>query len=327
MRKKELRQFLFCSDCGCDPTGSASMQCQSNGQCQCKEGYSGKKCNIACTEGWTLVENKCFQMSNDMKTYDGAANHCHSIGGLLVEPRTTVETDEVVNFARTQQNKFWAEDRFWIGINDKNQENLFVYESNAKQVGFTRWSQGQPDNSNDEDCVEIWHGNEWNDAQCDIKFPFVCQKSMTGEVSPSPSLKLSCPEGWIEQAGKCYRLPNETTDFHSAAARCQQLGGKLTEPKNKQDNDVLITLVKYHSNKSRFWLGITDENQEGNFVFLSTREPIPFASWADDQPDNGGFFSWSGEDCVELRIEWGEKWNDHGCDEGKHFICERPFQG
>ena len=304
------------------------MQCKSDGQCLCKEGYSGQKCNVACTQGWSLIGNKCFQMSKDIKTYDGAANYCRSIRGLLVEPKTTAETDEVFNFAKAQQNKFWTEDRFWIGLNDKNQENRFVYESNAKQAGFTRWSQGQPDNYNDEDCVEIWHGNEWNDAKCDSKFPFVCQKSMTGVVSPSPpSLKLFCPEGWIEKAGKCYRLPDETADFHDAAARCQQLGGKLTEPKNKQENDEVINLVKHYSNRSRFWLGFTDENQEGKFVLLSTGEPVTYSSWADDQPDDSGWFSWSGEDCVELRMDWGEKWNDHGCDENKYFICERLLQG
>ena len=146
--------------------------------------------------------------------------------------------------------------------------------------------------------------------------------------NPSPpSLKLFCPEGWIEKAGKCYRLPDETADFHDAAARCQQLGGKLTEPKNKQENDEVINLVKHYSNKSRFWLGFTDENQEGKFVLLSTGEPMTYSSWADDQPDDSGWFSWSGEDCVELRMDWGEKWNDHGCDENKYFICERLLQG
>ena len=116
-------------------------------------------------------------MSTDSRTYDEAANQCRSIGSSLAEPRSQDENDAIINFTKTQNN-FWGEDHFWIGVNDMNQENKFISESSGQEVNFTSWSPGQPDNSNDEDCVEIWyHDNyRWNDAQCDIKFPFVCQK-------------------------------------------------------------------------------------------------------------------------------------------------------
>ena len=154
------------------------MQCQANGQCQCKEGHIGQKCNIACPQGWTLVGSKCLQMSADSRTYDEAAQQCRSIGGTLAEPMNTDENDGMINFTKTQ-NKFWGEDRFWIGFNDKNQENQFISESTGQHLDIKYWSPGQPDNSNDEDCVEVWfHDNyRWNDAQCDIKFPFVCQRA------------------------------------------------------------------------------------------------------------------------------------------------------
>lgn len=31
--------------CNCDPMGSVSMQCHSNGTCQCREGFVGYKCD------------------------------------------------------------------------------------------------------------------------------------------------------------------------------------------------------------------------------------------------------------------------------------------
>ena len=154
------------------------MQCQANGQCQCKEGHIGQKCNIACHQGWTLVGSKCLQMSADSRTYDEAAQQCRSIGGTLAELMTTGENDEMINFT-----KLWGETRFWIGFNDKNQENQFVSESTGRPIGISNWSTGQPDNynhsSSDEDCVEVWINDnyKWNDAQCDNKFPFVCQRT------------------------------------------------------------------------------------------------------------------------------------------------------
>ena len=116
-------------------------------------------------------------MSTDARTYFEAANYCRSIGSSLAEPRSQVENDAMIGFTKTQ-NKFWREDRFWIGVNDMNQENKFISESNGQEVAFTWWSPGQPDNFNDEDCIEIWfHDNyRWNDNKCDGKNPFVCQK-------------------------------------------------------------------------------------------------------------------------------------------------------
>ena len=171
-------------DCGCDPTGSDSMQCQpNNGNCQCKEGFSGQKCNIACPEGWTLVGNECLQMSVDTKTYDDAANYCRSIGSSLIEPMSPEENNALVDFIATRSNKFWSENYFWIGINDKAQENKFVYESSGQQVTFTLWASGQPDNAwGGEDCGMLWFRDnqwKWNDAACSSKFAFACQKPIS----------------------------------------------------------------------------------------------------------------------------------------------------
>ena len=35
-------QFL---DCGCDQSGSMSTDCDSTGECQCREGFEGDKCD------------------------------------------------------------------------------------------------------------------------------------------------------------------------------------------------------------------------------------------------------------------------------------------
>ena len=38
-------QIQIWLDCECDPYGSSSPQCQSDGSCFCKTGYFGQKCN------------------------------------------------------------------------------------------------------------------------------------------------------------------------------------------------------------------------------------------------------------------------------------------
>ena len=36
------------TDCQCDPKGSSSLHCQSDGKCDCKPGFFGQKCNVDC---------------------------------------------------------------------------------------------------------------------------------------------------------------------------------------------------------------------------------------------------------------------------------------
>ena len=41
--KKRDIKIIF-TDCQCDPNGSSSKQCQSDGKCDCKNGFNGDKC-------------------------------------------------------------------------------------------------------------------------------------------------------------------------------------------------------------------------------------------------------------------------------------------
>ena len=43
-------------ECKCNPNGSITLKCDSNGDCTCKDGFTGKACD-ACKEGFT--GNKC----------------------------------------------------------------------------------------------------------------------------------------------------------------------------------------------------------------------------------------------------------------------------
>ena len=136
------------------------------------EGSSKKfDADITCPEGWTLVGNKCLQLINEIRTYDEAVSHCISINGNLTEPRTDIEADQLRDFSN---NKL-----VWIGINDKDQENKFIYESNGQEASFLRWY--HPDEPNNlgsgEDCVTTWTVDGWNDKKCDALLSFVCEKT------------------------------------------------------------------------------------------------------------------------------------------------------
>ena len=46
-------------ECKCDPEGSSSIECSSNGQCTCNIGYTGEKCDICADTFFSQERGKC----------------------------------------------------------------------------------------------------------------------------------------------------------------------------------------------------------------------------------------------------------------------------
>jgi len=64
------------------------------------------------------------------------------------------------------------------------------------------------------------------------------------------------------------------------------------------------------------WIGLTDEAEEGHFVWWDGLEP-PYVSWNPGEPND-----WGGEDCTQLLV-WGQ-WNDLPCGAELPVACEDP---
>ena len=70
-------------------------------------------------------------------------------------------------------------DDFWIGANDKDIEDDWVWESDKSKLVFSDWHVGEPDNYRNEDCGEIrWNKSlyKWNDAPCYKDRLYICEK-------------------------------------------------------------------------------------------------------------------------------------------------------
>ncbi len=71
---------------------------------------------------------------------------------------------------------------YWIGLNDQDDENTFVWASGASS--YRAWSSGQPSNNpGEQDCVYIEDGSDtfyevagqWNDYDCGTALDFICE--------------------------------------------------------------------------------------------------------------------------------------------------------
>ena len=110
----------------------------------------------------------------------GKKNHleakatCQSIGGKLFEPKSEKVYKEVSTLAKIK-----GISKFWMGIHDISNEGQFTYDSDGKDVVWTNWHGGEPNDwGKGEDCVRsVRRGNKWNDSPCNDKYSFICEKS------------------------------------------------------------------------------------------------------------------------------------------------------
>ena len=91
--------------------------------------------------------------------------------GRLFEPRT-LETNDFVfsNFSSVHGNQ-----NIFIGIDDINETNKWVYSSSGEQAMFSNWAEGEP-SSSIEPCAHFNKNHPtWSDWRCDWYLASICE--------------------------------------------------------------------------------------------------------------------------------------------------------
>jgi hypothetical protein len=126
----------------------------------------------------------------------------------------------------------------------------------------------------------------------------------------------TCTPYWY--GPKLHLLCGQARIFWDAVSYCQGLGGFLADAQDIDENVWLATVLS-ELGQDRAWLGLSDEVQEGNFVWVGPRQP-ELRNWARGEPSNSG----GDEHCVELGLRGNERalWNDAFCGRERVFACE-----
>ena len=90
--------------------------------------------------------------------------------------------------------------------------------------------------------------------------------------------------------------------YHAENRSYNNINGHLVTITSQSENDFVTNLIpdgKYA------WLGLTDEDVEGDFIWAKTGEPTNYTNWESSQPNN----RYGNEDYAEISQDTG-KWND-----------------
>ena len=132
---------------------------------------------------------------------------------------------------------------------------------------------------------------------------------------------------WKTVFGRMFKFFADEISQEEAQAVCQEL---------KEDNggwDLVSinslheqTVVEKLSSSVPVWIGLTDKNEEGVYIWTdgSSYLPEPFVYWGPGEPDNFGEKNQTKADCTVLVLESsGWAWRTEDCQERRAFVCSK----
>ncbi len=178
----------------------------------------------------------------------------------------------------------------------------------------------------DRDCTFAFCGDGFRNAAAGEQ----CDEGGQTSVCNLDCTRFLCPSGCecLFSEGSAYMLCDDALAQSAAAQRCElDFDGHLAQVETGSEQDFLLA----HAQNQTLWIGATDADQEGTWVWPSGEVfwegaadgmASGFEVWGSGQPNDLN----SDEDCLVLRGEAVDgSWNDATCSSQQGFLCEREW--
>merc|ERR1712227_304813 len=117
-------------------------------------------------------------------------------------------------------------------------------------------------------------------------------------------------------------LVKEAVSWVEAEQSCRSRGAHLASITNETLQQNIVEYIQNQNTSDKdIWIGLTDIDDEGEWVWVKDGEPMNYSNWMTGEPSD----SCRGEDCVILKFGHGYKWGDRVCHSNsqKHYhLCE-----
>ncbi|XP_036000719.1 CD209 antigen-like protein E [Fundulus heteroclitus] len=150
---------------------------------------------LKCEAGWELHGGNCYKFSTRKSSWNESRDSCKDLGGDLVKIDSREE--QMFLFGRLSNIMEEAEDKFWIGLTDSEEEGSWLWvDGSPLKSSWSFWSDNQPDNKSKDapaaeaDCVRMGKKvgagilKSWFDTSCKYPQKSICEKAAeTGQCS------------------------------------------------------------------------------------------------------------------------------------------------
>ncbi|XP_043082928.1 C-type lectin domain family 4 member M-like isoform X2 [Puntigrus tetrazona] len=119
-----------------------------------------------------------------------------------------------------------------------------------------------------------------------------------------------------------YYMSNETKNWNDSRRDCKKRGADLIIINNKEENDFVMKIT----NKTAFWIGLTDIEEEDTWKWVDGSELTSgfWASGQDVEEPKGG----KDENCAVTYLTHNPEltgWHDVKCETAYQWICEKSI--
>ena len=126
----------------------------------------------------------------------------------------------------------------------------------------------------------------------------------------------ACPDGFVldDATKRCYKFVEESLSWGAAFNVCSEADSHLARVNN---NGVNKRVQQFVSGDMEIWLGISDSQDEGTWVYSNNAKVGNWNNWGEGNPDGG-----EEENCATMKEDG--KWNDKNCTIMLPFVCTKP---
>ena len=109
----------------------------------------------------------CYFLSNLTLSWNDAAEDCISRGSYLAEIQSEEENDYL--------RPLVAGTYYWIGGNDIETENVWVWKNSGMRFTYNNWHSGDPDGGSQQNCLAFFVDEKWIDDRCGGALNYICE--------------------------------------------------------------------------------------------------------------------------------------------------------
>ena len=248
-----------------------------------------------------------------------AEAYCEFLGGHLATITTEGEQNAV---AITLSAEDPGNYNYWLGASDEAEEGKWQWVT-GETFGYTFWGGKEPSGGS-EDFLEFYGSYPnygWNDSGDNRDNYVVCEWDNIRSVIVPDTRTFTDIDGEeitleiYSYGNHYYAFVTEAKLWTDAEKYAEYLGGYLATVANEHENTFLYSVNKYKGYNSTFYLGGSDEAEEGNWQWVFGGA-FSYTHWAGGEPNNGS----GNQDHNTLRTDG--YWDDDYNTKANYFIIE-----
>ncbi|XP_059481782.1 macrophage mannose receptor 1-like [Neocloeon triangulifer] len=266
-------------------------------------------CEKSSSEAQTQSEKECqpgskYSVTQTKANFWNARKICKKMGMDLA----SLETLEESNCVKTEIEKADLSTKaVFISLSGFGGKT-FTKWINGKDMTYTEWAKGEPNNPNTEKCVVMMR-DKWYDTQCQGENYFVCEGN-----DNNAAVMAADPCSTALSKSK-YNIVKNAKIWSAARTDCTKTKGQdLASFETPLENYCFeFVLADADMLNKRVFSSLTMYKQK-NFTKWINNAPLSYNDWAKGQPS-------SYRSCM---VHYNSDWYDADCASKNFYVCEAP---